>query len=228
MSKRNKYDLRLHEQVMLIALSDRHGTIESAAMHYPFALAGAVLAELILAHRILLTADKKPVVEVVSSAPLNDPVLDHCLERIEKSKRRHQALTWVTTFAHLSTIRKQTLLSLCDHGIIKEDPRTVLLFFTRRLYPEIDPRPERQMADEIRRVVLADKGLVKPRTGLLIALANAVQMLPVYFDRKQLKERQQRISEITSGDALGKPTQEAVAAAQQALRFFSTAALVTS
>ena len=44
----DRENLHLHEQLMLLALRDEKGTLESKASMYSFALGGALLAELSL------------------------------------------------------------------------------------------------------------------------------------------------------------------------------------
>lgn len=48
----------------------------------------------------------------------------------------------------------------------------VLLFFTRKLYPTIDPRPERRLVDRLRQAVFTDSP-PDSQTATVAALANA-------------------------------------------------------
>ena len=68
-------DLRLHEEVLLLALRDKKGTIESRAGMYRFALGGAILAELLIEGRIAVESGKKKLVEVTDPGPLHDPLM---------------------------------------------------------------------------------------------------------------------------------------------------------
>ena len=49
-------ELHLHEEVLLLALRDREGTIASGT-HYQYAIAGALLAELLLEERCVVDAE---------------------------------------------------------------------------------------------------------------------------------------------------------------------------
>ncbi len=93
--------LFLHEELMLLALKDEKGTIASGAM-YQYAIGGAVLAELLLDHRIRIVEPKKnkKLVELVSATPLGNALIDECLAKIKDSKKRRSAPNWVSKFAN--------------------------------------------------------------------------------------------------------------------------------
>ena len=100
---RTQTPLFLHEEAMLIALRDARGTVELGSM-YQYALAGAMLAELLLNRRVSIADDKKKLVDLVSSKPLGDEVLDECLRKVVTAKRRASAQTWVQRFCSLKNL----------------------------------------------------------------------------------------------------------------------------
>ena len=77
----NQSPLFLHEEIMLLALRDEKGTFEFGSM-YNYALAGAILAELLLAGRISVESGKKKLIDLMSREPMGDPVIDECLQEI--------------------------------------------------------------------------------------------------------------------------------------------------
>jgi hypothetical protein len=209
-------DLYLHEQIMLLALRDDKGTIESRAGMYSYALAGAILSELLLAERIRVTEDKKKLVDLVSHQPMNEPVMDECLGLIATAKRRRKAADWVARFTRVRNLRHRVAEGLCRRGILRDSEDKVLLIFTRRIYPEIDPAPERRLVERLREAIFSDAADVEPRTAIVLSLAHGTGMLGVHFDRKELKTRKRRIEQIANGDLIGGATREAVQAAQAA------------
>jgi hypothetical protein len=58
---------------------------------------------------------------------------------------------------------------------------------------------------------------LEARTVIIVALAQASGMLNGIFPRKKLKERKQRLEELTGGQLAGKATKEAVEAVQAAI-----------
>jgi len=95
--------LFLHEEVMLLALKDEEGTVVSGTM-YKYAISGAILAELLLKKRIVVDESKKKLVNVVSSTPVGELLIDECLNKISSSKRRASLQTWVSRFSGVNNL----------------------------------------------------------------------------------------------------------------------------
>jgi len=208
--------LSLPEEIMLLALHDEEGTIEMGSM-YQYAVGGAVLAELLMRNRILLDSSKKKLVRLVLAKPLGEPLLDDCLNQIQDSKKQRPAQTWVTNFANTKDLKHKLAMQLCDRGILRADEDKVLLLFTRKIYPEIDPQPEGEVVERLRQAVLTETEHLEPRTVVLVSLADSSGLLKTVFDKRVLKDRAERIKRIANGDAMGKATKEAIEAVQAAL-----------
>ncbi len=216
--------LFLHEEILLLSLKDKAGTVHSGA-HHQHALSAAIVAELLLEERIRITAEgKKQFVEVADRTALGDEVLDECLERVATAKRRAQVNRWVTTFAGVRQLRQRIAGSLVERGILKADQDKVLLIFTRRIYPERDPKPEREIVQRLRRAIFTPARDIDPRTAVLVAIAHATRILPYVFDRKRLKARKKRLQDLTDGSVVGEATKEVVQAMQAAVMVASVAA----
>ena len=69
MNQSDRPELRLHEQIMLLALRDEKGTLEFRAGMYPYALGGAILSELVLEGCIAIDEKSKGRVDVVERKP---------------------------------------------------------------------------------------------------------------------------------------------------------------
>ncbi len=209
--------LHLHEQLMLLALRDEKGTIESKADMYQYALGGALLSELLLAGCLRLGEDKKKRIELVQPKTFSDPVLDECLNLIAAAKRRRTAADWVSRFASLKKLKERVAQGLCRRGVLKESEDKVLLIFTRKIYPTIDPRPEKRLIEQLRKAIFTETARLDPQTAVLLSLAHGTGMLPIHFDKKKLKSRKRHIEQITKSEAVGAATREAVEAAQAAV-----------
>ena len=102
--------LFLHEEIMLLALKDKKGTVVSGT-NYRIALGGAILAELLLSQRIQVEKKRKNKYAIVSNIdPLGESILDECLEKIKTSKRRQQLQTWVSRFSGLKNLKPPEVL----------------------------------------------------------------------------------------------------------------------
>ncbi|MGD2135715.1 MAG: GPP34 family phosphoprotein [Gemmatimonadales bacterium] len=216
--------LTLYEEALLLALRDKKGTIVTGA-HYSFALSGAVVGELLLRERITLDdSGKKLMVDLIDRRPTGDDVLDEAVERIANAKRRGSVQTWVQRLARIKRLRHRVALGLVDRGILKADEDKVLLLFTRKIYPERDPRPEREIVKRLRRAIFTYTSELDVRTVMLVALAHHTGLLRATFDKKKLKGRKKRIEQIIEGSAIGDATRAMVQAVQAAAIAASIAA----
>lgn len=208
--------LYLHEEIMLLVLRDEQGTIEFGAW-YNQAVGAAVLSELLLAERIEVEVGKKRMVNVLDDRPLGEPVIDACLEKIATAKRRASATNWVSRFGNLKQLKHRVAQGLCRRGILRADEDKVLLLFSRRIYPELNPGPERQLIGRLRQAIFSDVEPDDIRTVVLVSLANACDLLKYTFGKKQLKGRSKRIEQLSNGDLIGSAAKEAIQAVQAAL-----------
>lgn len=176
------------------------------------------MAELLLQERIAVDGStKKKFVNIVNAKPIQDPVLDECLTKIREAKKRASVQTWVSRLAGIKDLKHRVALQLCEQGILRADHDKVLLIFSRRVYPEIDPAPERELIERLREAIFTDTHRLDPRTVVLVSLADSAGLLKTAFDKKDLKGRKQRIERIVSGEVIGEATQQAIAAMQAAL-----------
>ncbi|MDE0053752.1 MAG: GPP34 family phosphoprotein [Gammaproteobacteria bacterium] len=220
-------DMHLHEQLMLLALRDEKGTLESSASMYACALGGAILTELSLEGRIRISRDKKALVGLVDRSPLGEPVLDECLDRVARARRGARAVTWVQRFAGTKRLYHRVAEGLCRRGILREEEGRVLLFFTRKVYPTVDPGPERRLVERLRSAVFSDS-TTDAETAIVVALANATGLLAIHFDRKELRRRKDRLERITERTPGGAAARQAVEGAEAAILAAAGATVVTT
>ena len=200
---------------MLLAIRDEKGTIATGFPDQVFA--GAEIAELLLYNRISVEDTRKQLVEIINERPVGDPVIDECLEKMATAKRRASLKTWVQRLAGVKNLRHKVARQLCDRGILRADEDKVLLLFKRRIYPEIDPMPEKKIIERLRTAIFTDHHRLDPRTVVLVSLASGSDLLRQPFGRKEIKTRKERIEQIANGDMTGKATKEVIAACQTAL-----------
>ncbi len=210
-------DLFLYEEIMLLSLKDEEGTIEFGAMYHQ-GLAGAMLAELLLSKRIsVVEKGRKKHVHLVSSQLFGDPLLDECIALIRDSGKDRNLQHWIQKFSGIKDLKNRAAKQLCKKGILKEDEDRILLVFSRKIYPEVNPEPERNIIDRLRNAIFTDNDDIDPETVVLVSLAETAGLLKNAFDKKELKSRKKRIKDIANGDIVGKATKEAVEAVQAAI-----------
>lgn len=232
-----KPELRLHEEVLLLALKDEKGTPHSS--QYGFALGGALLAELLLEERLELSEKprrkplkpgKKPdyLVAVAGRKPLADPILDECMHRITTSKKARSPQDWVTRFSQLKDLKRRIAVGLCRRGILREREDRILVLFRRTAYPTLDGAPEQRVMDRLRAAVMGDEDALDPRTAVLVALCHGTGLLKPILGKELVKERKDWIESIATGDIVGEATKAAVEAAQAAVAVAVTAGSVAA
>lgn len=211
-----KDSLTLPEEIMLLALHDEKGTTGVESM-YSYAIGGAVLTELVMRGRVRLDTSKKKRVHLVNAKPVGDPLLDECLIKLVDARKPAGAQTWVSRFAGVKNLKHRLAERLCERGILKADRDKVMLLFSRRIYPEIDPEPEQALVEKLRQAIFTESRNLDPRTVVLVALADSASLLKNVFDKKELKIRKDRIARIVEGEAMAEATKEAIEAVQAAV-----------
>jgi Golgi phosphoprotein 3 len=207
--------LFLYEEIMLLALRNEKGTVATGYVEY--AVAGAVLAESLLDGRISVDDTRKHMVTVHNAEPTGDPIIDECLQRVATASRLASLKTWVGRLAKIKKLRHKVARQLCDRGILRADEDKVLLVFSRKVYPEINPVPEKRILDRLQKAIFTESGQLDPRTVVLISLANGSRLIAENFGRKEIRSRKERIEQIVNGELTGKATKEVIAACEAAV-----------
>jgi len=209
--------MRLYEEVVLLALRDDKGTpVRGAWLEQ--AVAGAILAELLLeGHLQITTSRKKDYIELSGSPHTDDPLMEEVLQKIDSAKRRASPQTWVARVARTRRLKHRAVEGLCRSGTLRADEDKILFLFTHTTYPELDPEPERQLIERLHAAVFTDASDLDPRTVVLLALAHGTGVLAGNFDRRELKGHKRRIESVVRGDAMGDATRQAVAAVHAAI-----------
>ena len=208
--------LSLGEELLLLALRDKKGTITAGSL-IDYGLGGALLAELLMGGRVACAPGRRKLLNVSDARPLGDALADECLRKVTEAKRRADLKTWVMRFAHMKKLRHRVAGELCRRGVLRADEDKILLIFTRKIYPEVDPRPEREIIERLRRAIFSDAPDVDPRTVVLISLAESIGALKPLFGGKELRGRKARLKQLAAGEIAGKAAREAIEAMQTAV-----------
>jgi golgi phosphoprotein 3 len=208
--------LRIHEEILLLALDDDKGKVEGrASSTLAYALAGAAVAELCLSGAVSLKHERNKVfLQANATGGTRDPILDDLLGMIRVAKRRKQAKDWIASMARKPQLRHRVADELAKKGIVERVEGKLLLLFPTRRYPETDPRPERLITERLREAIFEDAASIDDRTAVLVSLAHAAKLLPIKFPKRDLRRRKAHIEAITRGQAAGNATRAAIEAAE--------------
>lgn len=216
-------DLLLHQEVLLLALADDKGVLTGGMVGY--ALAGAMLSELLLQERIVANDDKQRIVAVVNDKPVGEPMLDELLAMIGESKKNRGMQEWVVKAAGMKDLHHRIAMPLCQMGILKQDERKILFLFTQKIYPEINGSWEDAIRQRMAAVMFHEDQLPDDRTAVLIALASQTGILSQNFAPVELKQHRERIEKLAKGEILAA---DATAAAIEAVQAAITVAIIAS
>jgi golgi phosphoprotein 3 len=216
--------LHLHEQLLLLAVHDEKGSFHGGMFRY--ALAGALVSELVLAGRLTLVEGRRrsrKLLEVVSSEPTGVPVLDSALERIASAKRRQAAARWIARLAGDRAMPHAVAEGLVEQGLLRREEGRVLGLFRRVRYPTSNPDPEDALVAALERALATDDP-VPLDVAVVLSLASSAGILRHVFDRKALRPYRARIREVSDLEGIPAATREAIRATQAAVVAATTAA----
>lgn len=221
-----KHELRLHHELLLLALSDEKGTVAFSSM-LGLGLGGALFTELLLANRVEIVHEgrggKKRYVELRDNSPFHEPALDLALSRLAEAKRRATPPSAVSRLGNIPRLRHVVAQELCRAGVLRETEQQILILFRRRLYPTIDRRPEQALIRRIKSVLDGGK-TPDERTAALIGIANLTGALAAIYTRTQRRALKPRLKHIAESSVGSQAAAQAVAAAHAAIMAATIAA----
>lgn len=203
-----------------LLLTRPDGRVESAAsVHRLFGAIGAVIADLALHGRVVVTEEKNAVVQVVSTEPTGHPVLDAALVRLAPlSGKRLQSLLMRSKLDPL----EQVVDSLVAQRVLVRGERGFFGMGSQRT-PETDPGPELVLRSRLAAVLAGTAAPTEADLTLLAILQGMNAAHPILRDEAgganagQLKKRiEQLTAGSVAGDAVAKAVNTAVAAALMA------------
>ncbi len=219
--------LRLHEEILLLALKDEAGTTYSGTS-WPYAVGGAVLAELLLESRLRLEERKgKQTVMPANSTPLGEPVADQVLDKIVDAKKTADMTTWLGRVAGMKDLKHQIAEQLALKGVLQIETHKVLLVFSRRVYPELNPASELEIMHRVEHAVFSDDSDLDTRTAILVSLAHVSGILNPVFGTKRLAERREWLDKIAHDWPSAKAARAAIEATRAAMVALMAATVVT-
>lgn len=207
--------LHLYEELLLLALRADEGTIPSGAW-YKQAIAGAVLAELLLEERLGLGANGK-LVKPLSAEPLGDALIDDCLRQTAQRDRERSLEHWLNKFAGASELLARAAAALADKGILSVEQTRRLWIFETCSYPELDPEPERLLLERLERALFGRSAHVDARTRIVLSLAHHTGILPLVFEKRDLKASKEHMEALIAGENMGPLAKKLIDSIQAAI-----------
>ena len=171
----------------------------------------------LLESRIEIDTSSKKLIELKDETRFGDPIIDESIALLAKSNKPMPLRKWLDQIANIKELRHKVAKQLCERGIVSAEESKVLLLFTRRVYPEINPEPEKQILQRLRNAIFGSSDDIDPRTMVLISLAHSARLLEENLGHKEIKSQQERIKQIVDGEIAGKATKEVITACETVL-----------
>jgi Golgi phosphoprotein 3 (GPP34) len=205
--------LLLAEEIFLLTHKEDSGKA-SGTLALDNGLAGALLLD--LAAEELVAADGKAITAVAGTA--SHPLLALAHAELLRSDKPRSAQHWVnrlpTSLKHLGS---QVGQSLAERGVLAEQRRKVLGIFPTTTWPEVDPKPERELRHRLTRV-LVEGAEPDPHTALLISLLSPLGLVRGLVDKEHRKHAESRAKDIAKENAASAATSAAVSRSVQAVQ----------
>lgn len=197
----------ISEELFLLLTNDE-GKTEGWGTQRGYGLAGAVLADLIVAERITVDDAKDPRVSVVTRDSTGNPILDAALARVsEKEGKKLSSLVQDRKLDPAANIGA----ALAAQEIVGVQEKKMLGMVPAR-YPVLNGSPERAVRERLRVVIAggqpteAEATILSILQGLDVAHA-VLRQEAGGLSKRQLKARINEVAQGASGTAVAKAVQ---------------------
>lgn len=183
--------LTLYEELYLLALDEEKGNIfRMVRKSLPYALAGAILAELALFGKV--ETGEKSRLKLLEATPTGDPILDETLEQISTSEKARKLTYWVSRLSEdPKKLRQRVAERLVWKSVLLEEEKH---FFRRppMTGSEFSAPEKFQLKFLLRSIILAN-GESNSRSLALLNLSVAGGLLGLIFTQDELENARSMI-----------------------------------
>jgi Golgi phosphoprotein 3 len=194
--------LTLADEIVVLMLDDSVGEIRPDCVSVSgVAIAGGILMELALLGRI--DTDLKSLF-IVDASSTGDELLDAILQELAAEPEKQSSAWWIDKLStRHGDLVGRVLARLVTSGILREEERRFLWVFSRRAYPQVSGREEREAKARLMSVLFNDE-VPDPRDTLLLGLARSTDVLSVILSSEELDKAADRIEEVASLEEIGR------------------------
>jgi hypothetical protein len=191
--------LPIPEEMLMLAIDDSKGIV-SASMKsmVRFGLAGAFLAELVMANKIQMAESR---LTMASSEPTGDALCDDILAMISSDNKPHKLGRWIQAIGSKLTI-KQVALRLVERKVIVIDKKQYDWVIPYPAFPQVQASAKYLLKQHLRGFVLAGEP-ANPTDIILLSLAKACRLLRFIFTRDERIFADQKVDGLVQGEVFG-------------------------
>ncbi|MBU0508196.1 GPP34 family phosphoprotein [bacterium] len=200
----------LAEDLLILSLPDYRGKSPGTALNMNFALAAAVIIELMTLGR--LGTDELKRLKTLRTESTGDEVLDSVMREVAESAPPRHSREWIVRLsAGTVDLRKRFLARMRDRGTVQHQRRRVLGLFPYERYYMLDPTPATRLRGRLREVLVHDRRS-DPREVVLISLLYSTGLLGGQLPKSERNRARKRAAEISTSESVAKAVAELGAA----------------
>ena len=192
--------LTLYEELYLLALDEEKGNIFRIVRKFlPYALAGAILAELALLGKV--EAGEKSRLNLLEATPTGDPILDETLEQISTSEKARKLTYWVSRLSEdPKKLRQNAAERLVGRNVLLQEEKR---FFRNPAMngSEISVTEKFQLKYLLRSIILSN-GESDSRSLALLNLIVAGDLLGLIFTQDEIENARRMIHKQVMATAM--------------------------
>jgi len=200
-------ELNLTEELLLLFLDDKKGREVTSHIYVNYGLAGAILSDLVLIHKIDVK-DKKII--ILNSKLTNYPVFDDFLKLIRHSHRNKSIKYWARKLGYNRKIKKKILKNLIIKGILKKEESYLFGFIPIIRYPAKNLKPKQLIKNKLYKIIIDNK-VPDEKSVMLISLIGVCKLTRQVFKNKEdHKIAKQKIKTMIKDNKMGEMVNETI------------------
>jgi hypothetical protein len=194
--------LTLADEIVVLMLDDEEGDIKPGCLAVAgVAIAAGALMELALQGRIDTDLES---LFIVDAKPTGEKLLDDLLAEIAAEPAKQTSAWWIDQLStRHDNLVERVLGRLVSAGILKEESRRFLWMFSRRAYPPVSGKEEREAKARLLAVLFNDE-VPDPRDTLLLGLAKSTGVLAAILSDEELEKSSARVNEVAALEEIGR------------------------
>jgi hypothetical protein len=199
----------LAEELVLLALDDESGKLAtSTSGYFNYALAGALLLDLVLANKIDIQNKK---VLVLNPQPMDDELLQMAFQPILESKKPKDIGDWVYKIGNNYAVLRDTISHRMQNaGILGREEKKVLKIFTSVHHPILKPDLKYAIFQRIEPILMA-QAPASDRDIALLSLLKCANLINSLFTKEFRKQISEEIKKIVKNEKIGKAVSDLIA-----------------
>ncbi len=198
-------NLTLKEKLLLLSISDKTGW--SYASNFSYALAGAIILELVEIKKLILSENR---LVIRNSKHTGDNILDDVILRIRKKEKKRKIKRWVSKIG-LSPrkYKKEVFDRLVSKKILEKKTSRFLGIIPITKYPLINHKIKEEYIEDLRNLINGKND--DEELKILLCLLAALNIYGRLFKGKEIKKNAKKmVKEIKSSSEIGKAVDQTI------------------